>query len=171
MPIVTVQAFLLSLLDDLPMPYGKPNARAYITPPDPRINAKVPAIYIWPDTGEENRSPELGGTIPRNTGPNTPSATKGILHSVDVYMTWFSAGSGISQDPVFPAMVDAVMYALRFSQPNPVTMTDPNSGLVSDIYNIGENMHYTTGIDSTADERTKRYDALIKAEIWEIFRA
>lgn len=166
-----MQSYLLSVLDDLPMPYGRPNAKAKITPPDPNIQAKVPTIYIWPTDGEENRSPELGGTVPRNTGPNTSSGTKGMSHQVDVYMVWFSAEAGVQQDPVFPGMVDAVMYALRTSMPNPVTMTDPNSGLVSDIYNTGEDMHYTTGIISTAEERTKRYDALIKLSIWEIFRS
>src|SRR6266550_8228977 len=90
-PVVNAQSYLLSILDDLPMPYGKPAARAYVTPPDPRVQAKIPAIYIWPSDGEENRSPELGGTIPRNTGPGTSSGTKGILHKMDVYLTWFSA--------------------------------------------------------------------------------
>jgi hypothetical protein len=168
---VTVQAFLLSILDDLPMPYGKPNARAWITPQDPNVQGKVPQILIWPADGEENRSEELGGTIPRNTGPGTSSGTKGILHRMDVYLTWFSADAGKAQDPVFPGMVDAVMYALRFSMPNPATFADPNSGLVSDIYNAGEDMHYQTGIVSTADERTKRYDCLVKLSLWEIFRA
>ncbi len=171
MPLVTAQAFLLSILDQLPMPYGKANARAYITPPDPNIQAKVPHIYIWPADGEENRSGDLGGTIPRNTGPNTSSGTKGMMHFMDVYLTWFSTGSGTQQDPIFPGMVDAAMYALRFSHPNPVTITDPNSGLVSEIYNVGENMHYVTGLKSTADEREKRYDCLIKVSCWEIFRA
>ena len=71
--IVTVSSFLLSLLDKLELPYGIPAADAYITPPDPRVKGKVPAIYIWPSDGQENRSSELGGTIPRNTGPNTAS--------------------------------------------------------------------------------------------------
>ena len=171
MPLVSVQSFFLSILDGLPMPYGKPDAKAYITPPDPRVRAKIPAIYIWPSDGDENRSPELGGTVPRNTGPNTASGTKGIMHRIDIYLTWFSTGSGKQQDPVFPAMLDAVMYALRFSTPMPVQMTDPNSGLVSEIYNIGEQMTYRTGIESTADEREKRYDALITVNTWEIFRA
>lgn len=171
MPLVTAQAYFLSVLDGLPMPYGKPNAKAFITPPDPRTNAKSPAIYIWPADGHENRSSELGGTIPRNTGPNTPSGTKGIMHYMDVYLVWFSTGSGTQQDPIFPGMVDAVMYALRFSTPNPVTFTDPNSELVSDLYNTGEDMSYVTGIKSTADEREKRYDCLIKVSVWEIFRA
>lgn len=171
MSIVAVQQFLLSLLDDLPMPNGVPNANAYVTPPDPRVNAKVPAIYIWPSDGDENRSPQLGGTVPRNTGPGTASGTKGIRHSFDIYLTWFSAGSGKQQDPVFPGMVDAVMFALRFSQPNPAYITDPNTELTTTIYNVGEEMTYRTGIASTADERWKRYDALVNVTVWEIFRA
>src|SRR5512146_796191 len=119
MPLVTVQSFLLAILDGLPMPYGVPNAQAYITPPDPRINGKVPAIFIWPSDGQENRSKQLGGTIPRNTGVGTASGTKGIRHRLDVYVTWFSANAGKRQDPVFPGIVDAIMFALRTSQPNP----------------------------------------------------
>ena len=171
MPLVTVQSFLLSLLDDLPMPYGVPNARAYITPPDPRMNQKVPAIYIWPSDGDENRSTQLGGTIPRNTGVGTPSGTKGIRHRSDIYVTWFSSNAGPRQDPVFPGMIDAILFALRTSQPNPAYITDPNTNITSTIYNVGEEMTYRIGIDSTAEERTKRYDALINVTIWEILNA
>src|ERR1700760_2892539 len=97
MPIVNVQSFLLSLLNDLPMPYGQPNATAVITPPDPRVQARIPAIYIWPADGEENRSSDLGGTVPRNSGVGTASGTKGIRHEIDVYITWTSALTRQSQ--------------------------------------------------------------------------
>lgn len=169
MPLVSVQTYLLSILDDLEMPYGKPAAKAFITPPDPRVQAKIPAIYIWPSDGDENRSGELGGTFPRNAGPGTSGATKGIMHRMDIYLTWFAANSGKQQDPIFSGMVDAVMYALRTSQPNPVHYQDPNSKLWSTIYNTGEQMTYRTGIESTADERYKRYDCLLTCHIWEIF--
>ena len=171
MSIVAVQSFLLNLLNGLPMPYGMPDATAFITPPDPRIQTSIPAIYIWPADGDENRSAELGGTIPRNTGVGTASGTKGILHRTDIYLNWTSGGSGTQQDPVFPGMVDAIMFALRFSQPNPVYITDPNTNLTSTIYNTGEQMTYRTGIESLADQRRKRYDALVNVSIWEIFNA
>lgn len=166
-----MQTFLLSLLDNLEMPYGRPSAKAYITPPDPRVQAKIPAIYIWPSDGDENRSPDLGGTVPRNTGPNTASGTKGIHHRFDIYLTWFSAESGRPQDPVFPGMVDAVMMALRYSQPNPAYLTDPNTNITSTVYNIGEEQTYRTGVESTADERQKRYDCLINLPVWELITA
>lgn len=171
MSLVTVQSFILKLLNGLEMPYGRPAANAYITPPDPRIQAKIPAIYIWPSDGDESRSGDLGGTIPRNTGYNTSSGLKGVLHRIDVYITWFSTGSGPSQDPVFPGMVDAVMNALRFSQPNPAYTTDPNTGQNWTVYNVGEQMTYRTGVASTADERQKRYDALITVDVWEVLNA
>jgi hypothetical protein len=166
-----VQGFLLSILDGLQFPYDVPAARAFITPPDPRVQAKVPAIYIWPASGEENRSAQLGGTVPRNKGPGTPSGTKGLEHRMDVYLTWFNVNSGSQQDPKFPAMVDAVMAALRYSQPNPAEITDPATGLTSTIYNVGENISYQVGVEATADERWLRYDALLAVSCWEIVNA
>jgi hypothetical protein len=171
MPIVVVQQYLLSLLDGLELPYGVPAAKAFITPPDPRVQAKVPAIYIWPSDGIENRSSELGGTIPRNTGPGTPSGTKGLQHQMDVYVTWFSSNSGTQADPKFPAIVDTVMMALRYSQPNPYEATDPATNLTSSIYNTGEQIRYRTGVEATADERWLRYDALLQVTVWELINA
>lgn len=147
------------------------NAKAYITPPDPRVQAKIPAIYIWPSSGTENRSAQLGGTIPRNTGPGTPSGTKGILHQMDVYVTWFSSNSGKQQDSRFPSIVDAVMAALRYCKPNPAYLTDPATGLQTTVYNVGEDQRYQIGIESTDDERWLRYDCLLQCSVWEIMNA
>jgi hypothetical protein len=169
--LVTCQQFLLSILDNLELPYNVSAAKAYVTPPDPRVQAKIPAIYIWPSDGTENRSEELGGTIPRNKGPGTPSGTKGLLHQFDVYVTWFSSNSGRQGDPVFPAIVDAVMMALRYSMPNPYQATDPATSLTSTIYNVGEQIRYRTGIEATADERWLRYDCLLQVSCWEIINA
>ncbi len=171
MPLVVVQSFLLSLLDSLELPYNVPAAKAYVTPPDPRVQAKVPAIYIWPSDGIENRSSELGGTIPRNTGPGTASGTKGLKHQMDVYVTWFSSNSGRQQDPVFPAIVDTVMMALRYSLPNPYQATDPATNLTSSVYNTGEELRYRTGVEATADERWLRYDCLLQVTVWELINA
>src|SRR5580704_17639439 len=171
MPIATCQQYLLSLLNGLELPYGVPAAEAFVTPPDPRVKAKVPAIYIWSSDGVENRSPELQGTIPRNTGPGTASGTKGLLHQFDIYCTWFSSNSGKQADPKFPAIVDCVMMALRYSLPNPYEATDPATNLTSAIYNVGENIRYRTGVEATDDERWLRYDALLQVSVWEVINA
>ena len=72
---------------------------------------------------------------------------------------------------MFPAIVDTVMLALRYSLPNPAEFTDPSTNLTSTIYNVGESMRYRTGVEATADERWLRYDALISCPIWEILNA
>jgi hypothetical protein len=94
------------------------------------------------------------------------------MHQMDIYMTWTGAmNQGKQTDPVFPGMIDAVMAALRYSQPNPAYLTDPNSGLTSTIYNVGENMRYHPGLEALADERLLRYDCLITVSVWEIINA
>jgi hypothetical protein len=72
---------------------------------------------------------------------------------------------------VFPAIVDTIMMALRYSQPNPYEATDPATGLTSTIYNVGETMRYRTGVEATNDERFLRYDALCQISVWEIINA
>ena len=92
--------------------------------------------------------------------------TKGLQHQFDVYVTWFSPGSGTQQDPKFPGIVDTVMMALRYSQPNPAEITDPATNLTSTIYNVGESIRYRTGVEATADERWLRYDASLQVTVW-----
>jgi hypothetical protein len=63
------------------------------------------------------------------------------------------------------------MAALRYCQPNPAELTDPNTGLTSTVYNVGEIMRYRPGIEALDDERFLRYDALINVSVWEIMNA
>ena len=51
MPIASTLAFVKNQLDGLPMPGGMPNMAAYITPPDPNVEAQDPTAYVWPTTG------------------------------------------------------------------------------------------------------------------------
>ena len=94
-----------------------------------------------------------------------------VLHQMDVYVTWFGPNKGTESDPTFPAVVDAIMQALRTSQPNPYQATDPNTGVTSTIYNVGENLRYRVGVESVADQRFLRYDALLDCAVWEIINA
>jgi hypothetical protein len=90
---------------------------------------------------------------------------------MDIYLTWMSVNNAQQSDPVFPGMIDAILAALRYSQPNPVQITDPNSELTSTIYNVGEDMHWVPGIEALDDERWIRYDCLISLPVWEIINA
>jgi hypothetical protein len=169
-PLNSVQLYLKGLLDGLPMPGAAGNLAAYITPPDPNEETQVPTAYIWPSQAKESRDPKTGGSIPRNTGPGTPSATKSLVHDVDIYLVWFAANDDPDADTWFPGMVDAVMYTLR-TAPDPVQVTDPYSGMSSQLVNVGEQMDVKIGLIAVGDEVFGRYDALITVTVWEIFRA
>ena len=111
MPITSTIQYVKAQLDGLAMPGGIPNMAAYITPPDPNVEAEIPTCYIWPTKGREARESGRGGTIPRNTGPQTPSGTKPITHMIDLFVVYFGADDDPQADSLFPGVIDAVLEA------------------------------------------------------------
>lgn len=170
MSLVAVQTFIRDTLQNLPMPNGGFNLKAYITPPDPNDEAEFPTAYIWPTEGTESRDPHHGGTIPRNTGPGTPSGNKPVLHTVDIYLVWFGSDEDPDADSWFPGMVDAVMSALRYST-MPRSITDPYTNYISDLVDLGENMAYEIVVSAVANQAYNRYDSRIRLRILELIFA
>ena len=171
MPIASTLGYVKGLLDNLPMPGGAPNMAAYITPPDPNVQAEIPTAYVWPTEGHESRNSGNAGTIPRNTGPGTPSGTKPLDHMLDIYVVFFGADDDPQADSLFPGIVDAVMECLRTSA-DPVTLVDPyNPNIQSALYNLGEQMSFHIVISALADQAYDRYDALIRCNVMELLRA
>jgi len=165
-PIATVQGYLQQLLDGLPMPppLGVDPADSYVIPPDPNVQTTTPAIYVWPTDIEEDRDPKRGGrSMPRNTGPGTFSGVKVITHSMDLFVVWMGAGD----DPSFTGIVDAVMDALRFAAPMPTLATDPNTGVVTQINDVGEVMRGKIFIRALDDEAWNRFDCLLTVPVIE----
>jgi hypothetical protein len=168
MPLNSVSTYLLDLLNGLPLPGAAGaggNLAAYTTPPDPG-ELDVPTAYIWPEMGNERRL-----TPPRANvqGVDVPG-WKVINHTVAVYLSFIGAGDDPAADTTFPAVIDAVMAALRPSN-DQVQITDPVSGqLTSLLIGIGEEMDYEYVIaHSTADQRYLRYDAKIVVLLEEYF--
>jgi hypothetical protein len=170
LPINSVQVYLQQLLDQLPLFGGIPNLRAVITPPDPNDEANVPIAYVWPSDGEESRDPSMGGTVPRNTGPGTPSGWKHIDHSMDVWLVFFGQDDDPAADTLFPGIVDAVMFALRTSPERPLVV-DPNTGQQSWLLDIGEKMTYRMTLRATTDQAFNRYDGLVTVPVIEVMQA
>jgi hypothetical protein len=171
LPITSTLQYLKAQLNGLAMPGGIPNMAAYITPPDPNVEADIPTCYIWPTKGREQRESGRGGTIPRNTGPQTPSGTKPITHMIDLFVVYFGADDDPAADSTFPGIVDAVMYALRTDPEDPAVVTDPWTGQQSQLIDVGETMSYEIVISAVEDQRYNRYDSLIIAEIMELIQA
>jgi hypothetical protein len=171
-PIASVLSFVKQQLAGIPMP--GPNAlamKAYITPPDPNVDAQIPTAYVWPTDGTESRDTGKGGSSPRNTGPGTPAGWKPIEHVVDVFIVYFMADDDPQADSLFPGIVDAAMYALRTCQDS-ATLADPyNPNITSTLYDLGENLHYQIVISALADQAYNRYDALIRCSCYELIQA
>lgn len=171
MPIAAVTSYVKGILAGLPMPgQNTPALVAYITPPDPNVEAEIPTAYVWPAIGDESRNPARDGTIPRNTGPATPSGTKPFDHTIDVFVVFFMADDDPQADSLFPGMVDAVMEQLRTSE-DPVPLTDPYSGQQSTLYDLGERMSYQITVSAVSDQAWNRYDCLIRCPVMELIRA
>lgn len=170
MPIASVSAYIRGLLDSLPMPSSLPPMRSYITPPDPNTEATIPTAYVWPSEIDESRDSKTGGTIPRNTGPGTPSGSKPLAHDIDVFIVYMLPNDDPQADSLFPGIVDAAMAALRTSADNAI-ITDPWTGAQSQLFGVGEVMRGRIVVRAMADQAFNRYDCLLSCPVRELIQA
>lgn len=167
MPLASALSYVQGLLDGLPMPGGG-NLACKITAPeifnDPGI---VPTCYLWPSPGREARDPRNAGTMPRNTGGIASTAGfKTIEHRFQILLLW----SGPGTELLFYSMMDALMGCLRTS-PSPQEYPDPDTGDVSQMVNIGEDMSYRMSVKPAPDQQFNQYEALIEAPLLEVLQA
>lgn len=155
----------------LPSPPGPISVN--LTPPNPDVLASSPTASIWFLRGVESRDQgQLKmGTLPRNTGPGTPSGTKAVDHTIAIYLAWEGTGpADPNQDTLFPAMVDAVRAVLRTSG-DPELITDPWTGEESWLIDVGELIDYQTSLEALAPMRQNRWDALLTCTVAELISA
>jgi len=169
MPLNTVQVYLKSVLDQMVLPQGLGALDAFITPPNPRDDPE-PAIYIWGSHADEARM-----TVPRAVHGNLATGgDKAITHRVDCWLTWFESSEDLNVDSNFPAILDAVLAVLRNVEMLDATQhaTDPVTGQLSHLLNVGENMSWEYGpVRAVADQRLLRFDAQITVEVIEVIQA
>jgi hypothetical protein len=166
LPISSCLAYVQGLLDGTPMPGGLDPMASYVIPPDPNVQTEIPTVYVWPAQFEEDRDPKKGGrSMPRNTGPGTFSGVKVITHNLDLYFVWMAAND---DGALFPAVIDAAMYALRTAYPMPAQVTDPyNPELVTQINDVGETMSGGIFIRALEDEAWNRFDCQLRLPVVE----
>jgi len=169
-PIASTTSWFKQLLDGLAMPGGLPNMAAYVNPPDPNDEGGIPTAYVWAPDFDESREGQQGGSIPRNTGPGTPSGTKALEHMIEIFLVYFQAGDDPQADTLFFGIVDAVMARLRTSD-DPAPVTDPYTGQQSQLLDVGEVIRGRTTISAVADQAFNRLDALLTCTVHEIFQA
>ncbi|MER6350669.1 hypothetical protein ABT186_02135 [Streptomyces sp. NPDC001634] len=130
MPLNSTQLFVQGLLDGLPIPGSTQTLEAYITPPtvDELDNPKA---YVW------------GGRL-RGTRQSMPRGQgfKRLNWNVDVWLTYETNPDGPSVDQEFPLIVDAVMNKVWTTPMNDTFITDPTTGVKSQILAIGEDFDF-----------------------------
>jgi hypothetical protein len=129
-PLNSVQHFVVGLLDGLAIPGSSQTLEAYITPPtvDELDNPKA---YVW------------GGRL-RGTRQSMPRGQgfKRLNWSVDVWLTYETNPDSPTVDEEFPLIVDAVMNKVWTTPLNDTFITDPTTGVRSQILAIGEDFDF-----------------------------
>lgn len=141
MPLNSIQLHCQSILDGLTIPGMTQTLEAFITPP-PVDNLDRPKAYVWGARMRANRQ-----TMPRGVAP--AAGFKKLTWQVDVYLSYETnpnpdpaAPPGTPDlDQEFPLIVDAVMAAL-WSATMPTFITDPTTGLQSQLLAIGEEFDF-----------------------------
>jgi hypothetical protein len=155
MPLNSVQIYVQSLLADLPIPALDRNLEAYITPPTVE-DIDRPKAYIY--------GARLRGM--RQSAPRGPGF-KRLNWMVDVYLSWETMPDEPSVDQEFPLIVDAVMTK-TWTTTMPLFITDPTTGVVSQILAIGEDFELEYPPERTPSTlRMLYYTARIGLDVYE----
>ena len=170
MPVVSAQTYVQGILQGATPPGAtgiKGPLECLITPLDPDVNPGGGArIYVWPAKGPEKRR-----AMPRNTGPGTQAGWKQLTHELEIFLVWMDSPNDPQADVNFPLLIDYVMFLLRTS-PNPAQVTDPETGVVSNMVNLGEVMTYEYVPPRTLAEMAfRRYDARVSCSLLELFQS
>lgn len=139
MPLNSIQLYVQSVLQGAQGPdaggnliYGQP-WQVYIAPPTPGIAGYAPVVYVWGGRKVEDRW-TMGG----RTGGN-----KRLAWEIDVYC-WvpdYADGPAIDQAmPVISDYMDSLFRAVKVNAGLPVPITDPVTGVESQVIDIGERM-------------------------------
>lgn len=139
MPLNSVQLYVRDLLNNLAVPLmGIPPVEAYVTPPVFE-DIDRPKAYVWGGRARGRRQ-----TMPRNTSGQLVDGKSGfrkIDWHIDIYLVYETTPDAAELDMEFPCVVDAVMTKL-WTTPLNIFITDPITGVVSEITSIGEEWDY-----------------------------
>jgi hypothetical protein len=167
MPLNSVQIYVSNLLTDLQLPLGSPPLETYITPPAYE-DIDRPKAYVWGGRARGKRQ-----TMPRNTSGFLVDGRSGFKHidwTIDIYLLYETTPDSANVDQEFPTIVDAVMTKL-WTTPLNTFITDPTTGVVSEITSIGEEWDFEMMPERTPNTlRMLLFTARISLTVTEILQ-
>lgn len=118
----------------------------------------VPHIFVWGSRWDETRQAGRRGF-----------GFKQADYKVRVYIMYIVPADDPDRDYTFPLLIDVVLAKLRGTQ-LAINITDPITGLKSQLLSIGERMsiEYSTP-RATEDQRLLLYAALVETYLKEVY--
>lgn len=128
----------------------------------------TPLVFVWGAAGAESRI-----AIPRNNAPGAAGpGWKQDDHMLGVWIFGLELASDPNRAWKFPVLIQAVRNALAYASPMPVQLTDPNTGDISTLMDLGEKMTWEYDVDRTlADQRLIRNLCRLEVAAKEVFQA
>lgn len=164
-PLNSVQNYVAGLLDGLEVPIrGTKPVEAHITPPTFE-DIDGPKAYVWGGRHRGHRQ-----TMPRNSTGQLVDGKAGFKElnwDLDIYLAYETTADAPFLNQEFPCIVDAVLTKL-WTTPVNRYITDPITGVISQITQIGEDWHFEMLPERTPNTlRMVFYTARITAMITE----
>lgn len=161
MALNAVQLYVCGLLDQLQIPGVAQPLTAYVTPPTVE-DLDGPRAYVW---GARMRGKRQ--TAPRITTTAASAGFKRLDWVVDVYLVYETLPDSPTVDQEFPVLIDAVMNR-TWTTPMPVYITDPTTGVQSQVLQIGEEFDLEYPPERTpATLRTLYYTCRLGLNVYE----
>jgi hypothetical protein len=166
MSLYATLEFLRQALNGLSFPTATDPAQAWVQPPVPGL--LYPAqIYIWPSQFHDDRQ-----TAPRAS--SVASGTSGfrvVTYDLSVWVYGLQDPDSPGPTPPFVLLLDAVLTTIR-GLTMPTQLTDSQTGMVSWLIDIGEQMAgHVDVVRTLVDERYLRNAALLTVIIREQVQA
>lgn len=147
--------------------YTEPLACSVDLPIASVVKVQQPVAFVWGGTGHENRL-----TIPRGEATAGTEGWKETLHAISVTVFSIELANDPNRTWRFPNLLDTVMATLRSITPMPQQITDPQTGAVSDLLDLGESFDWDYDIDRTINpQNTLRNMARLDVAVREEFKA
>jgi hypothetical protein len=134
-PLNSIQNHLLSILDGLEIPGMSERLEAYIQPPTVE-DIDGPRAYIWGGRmrGTRQTMPRVGTPAALDMGH---AGFKKLTWASDVWISYMDTPDDATVDQNFALILDAIMTAFWVTE-MPITISDPTTGVVSQLLEIGE---------------------------------
>lgn len=131
MTITAAQNYVQEQLQGLVGSYNNAPLEAWVDPPVAIASAETPQAYILAGEGDGVRQ-TMGGV----------SGYYRDTHQIYVYLEWMMLPNLPNGNLAFTNLVDTVIKTIRTNYTGAILITDPSTGLQSQLLVIGDKLHY-----------------------------